>query len=595
MKPARHGEGQGNERSLLKCIGSHEHTSCLACATGSDHPTPFFLAVASSSRAVCPNRARQERERVEDPCPIVTKLSRVHFCEGSSPLPAARNGVMVSTRTRGGAGARIAFRKVKKAGKARGPKRAAPKEKVVVEAPPADAEPEGTAPEISEATESEDTIVVDEADQVGDGGEVSSRAELTYEDLRQERVLKNKAMISGLGLARLRGEMATPTRSTPRRGAKRKQQPSQEPSRKSGRSRKKPELLGDFVDEEALELEMLQRRAALFKAKRDKADAAKRFTRLTAERQDHAKRVYKKVNKPVKKEKELECTPLSKDKLEWARQEMIHAFATEFRLDEASVAAVTSEQKAAMVSGSTALLTKVAEQMDAYVLPSMYKDLELGKAGSYKSPSAYFGQPPGVPVGTLWLSRVECSKDGVHGPWVGGIAGSGKTGAHSIVLSGGYEGDTDEGTMFTYTGSGGRDLTGNKRTAPQSSDQELKKGNLALAVNCLRNRPLRVVRGYKLAKRSDFAPQQGYRYDGLYRVVEVWPEQGPSGFVIWRYKMEREEGQAELPWTAEGWREKEEEVLAQLEQENGSNPLIPVGTGTLGLNKEFKEFMKHQV
>ena len=59
--------------------------------------------------------------------------------------------------------------------------------------------------------------------------------------------------------------------------------------------------------------------------------------------------------------------------------------------------------------------------------------------------------------------------------------------------------------------------------------------------------------------------------------------------------MEREEGQAELPWTAEGWREKEEEVLAQLEQENGSNPLIPVGTGTLGLNKEFKEFMKHQV
>ena len=133
---------------------------------------------------------------------------------------------MVSTRTRGGAGARIAFRKVKKAGTARGPKRvAAPKEKVVVEAPPADAEPEGTAPEISEATESEDTIVVDEADQVGDGGEVSSRAELTYEDLRQERVLKNKAMISGLGLAKLRGEMATPTRSTPRRGAKRKQQP----------------------------------------------------------------------------------------------------------------------------------------------------------------------------------------------------------------------------------------------------------------------------------------------------------------------------------------------------------------------------------
>ena len=96
-----------------------------------------------------------------------------------------------------------------------------------------------------------------------------------------------------------------------------------------------------------------------------------------------------------------------------------------------------------------------------------------------------------------------------------------------------YEGDTDDGTAFTYTGSGGRDLTGNKRTAPQSSDQELKGGNLALAINLLRRRPLRVVRGYKL--KSAFAPRQGYRYDGLYNVVEVWPEQGPSGFVIWRY------------------------------------------------------------
>mmetsp|Transcript_3858 Transcript_3858/g.9406 ORF Transcript_3858/g.9406 Transcript_3858/m.9406 type:complete len:276 (+) Transcript_3858:3-830(+) len=268
---------------------------------------------------------------------------------------------------------------------------------------------------------------------------------------------------------------------------------------------------------------------------------------------------------------------------------MIHAYATEYKLDGAQLAFVTQSQKDAMVvdEGRTVVMSKVAKEMSSFVLSSPYSDYDTFKRSGYKSPSAYFGAPEGVPVGTLWLSRVECSKDAVHGPWVGGIAGSGKTGAYSIVLSGGYEGDTDDGTAFTYTGSGGRDLTGNKRTAPQSSDQELKGGNLALAINLLRRRPLRVVRGYKL--KSAFAPRQGYRYDGLYNVVEVWPEQGPSGFVIWRYKLERQAEQEAAPWERESWEEEEGDRLQLLEQMNGQAPLIPIGTGTLGLNKEFKE------
>ena len=35
----------------------------------------------------------------------------------------------------------------------------------------------------------------------------------------------------------------------------------------------------------------------------------------------------------------------------------------------------------------------------------------------------------------------------------------------------------DDGDEFTYTGSGGRDLSGNKRTAEQSFDQTLTKTN----------------------------------------------------------------------------------------------------------------------
>ena len=193
-----------------------------------------------------------------------------------------------------------------------------------------------------------------------------------------------------------------------------------------------------------------------------------------------------------------------------------------------------------------------------------------------------FGAVPGVGVGQLWLGRVGCSQDGVHGPWVGGIHGGEAAGAYSVVLSGGYEGDADEGDTFTYTGSGGRGLSGNKRTAPQSSDQQLTGANRALAVNIWRKQPMRVVRGYKLGKLrgSRYAPSAGYRYDGLYAVTDMWPEIGESGFIIWRYRMERLGDQEAAPWEAAGWRAAEEKRLATLRDEQGGAPLIPKGTGT---------------
>lgn len=49
---------------------------------------------------------------------------------------------------------------------------------------------------------------------------------------------------------------------------------------------------------------------------------------------------------------------------------------------------------------------------------------------------------------------------GVHRPHVAGIHGREAHCAYSIVLSGGYEDDVDNGDEFIYTGSGGRDLSG---------------------------------------------------------------------------------------------------------------------------------------
>ncbi len=101
-----------------------------------------------------------------------------------------------------------------------------------------------------------------------------------------------------------------------------------------------------------------------------------------------------------------------------------------------------------------------------------------------KVPSDHFGPIPGIDVGMCWKYRIQLSEEGVHRPPVAGIAGQPTKGSQSIVLAGGYEDDADNGDEFYYTGAGGRDLSGNKRTAEQSFDQELTKSNLALAVSC---------------------------------------------------------------------------------------------------------------
>lgn len=181
-------------------------------------------------------------------------------------------------------------------------------------------------------------------------------------------------------------------------------------------------------------------------------------------------------------------------------------------------------------------------------------------------PPNHRGPIPGVEVGTCWIYRVQVSEVGVHRPHIAGIHGRETDCAYSIVLSGGYEDDIDNGDEFMYTGSGGRDLSGNKRTAEQSCDQTLTRMNKALAVNCNAKLdpvngataedwrggiPVRVVRNFKLAKHSKYAPKEGNRYDGIYKVVKYYPDTGKSGFRVWRYLLRRDDP-APAPWTREG-------------------------------------------
>ncbi|GAA5919163.1 hypothetical protein JCM1841_002480 [Sporobolomyces salmonicolor] len=162
-----------------------------------------------------------------------------------------------------------------------------------------------------------------------------------------------------------------------------------------------------------------------------------------------------------------------------------------------------------------------------------------------------YGSIPNVLVNTTFPSRMAASTAAVHAPTVAGIS-PGPLGCWSICVSGGYEGDRDDGTVLTFSGAGGRNLKGtatkreNRRTAPQSSDQTWDTPlNAALVRSVESKKPIRVLRGFK--GKSRYAPVEGYIYSGLYQATKTWLDVGKTGFKICRARLERLPGQPPLP------------------------------------------------
>ena len=136
------------------------------------------------------------------------------------------------------------------------------------------------------------------------------------------------------------------------------------------------------------------------------------------------------------------------------------------------------------------------------------------------------GEIEGVIEGQIFENRRELHDANVHRGLMRGIGARGE----SIVLSGGYVDDQDNGDEIIYTGEGGRD----PNTGLQVSDQTLTGGNLALFNHYREGNPIRVSRGSNAD--SPFAPPTGYKYGGLYRIENVWSDIGRDGYKIWRYK-----------------------------------------------------------
>ncbi|NWS48621.1 UHRF2 ligase, partial [Probosciger aterrimus] len=201
--------------------------------------------------------------------------------------------------------------------------------------------------------------------------------------------------------------------------------------------------------------------------------------------------------------------------------------------------------------------------------PSVKEDLGMACVGRTKEctivPSNHYGPIPGVPVGTTWKFRVQVSEAGVHRPHVGGIHGRSNDGAYSLVLAGGFEDEVKGFQSLMKAGCGSRNtfhysnlvylvyknFKSLSRALALNCDAPLDDKNGAESKNWRAGKPVRVVRSSKGRRISKYAPEEGNRYDGIYKVVKYWPEIGKCGFLVWRYLLRRDDVEP-APWTSEG-------------------------------------------
>lgn len=142
----------------------------------------------------------------------------------------------------------------------------------------------------------------------------------------------------------------------------------------------------------------------------------------------------------------------------------------------------------------------------------------------------------GLQVGACFPFQIVALSRGAHGVSQGGISGNKETGAYSIVVSGQYDDlDQDSGDILYYSGSNSHDNE-DPRGPPPST-----QGTLALQASLASENPVRVLRSSSC--KSIYAPKDGFRYDGLYKVVSTRYPTNMKGGKYEQFKLVRLEGQ----------------------------------------------------
>ncbi|KAI8539760.1 hypothetical protein RHMOL_Rhmol09G0208000 [Rhododendron molle] len=196
-------------------------------------------------------------------------------------------------------------------------------------------------------------------------------------------------------------------------------------------------------------------------------------------------------------------------------------------------------------------ITQVEDSEEATPGVTRRPDLKAGsilmnKKGVRTNMTKRVGAVPGIEVGDVFFFRVEMCLVGLHAPIMGGIdymsfkiSLDEEPVAVSIVSSGSYEDNDEDGEVLIYSGQGGV-----LRRDGIVMDQKLEKGNLALEKSLHRGNEVRVIRGVR-DEASPTRTAKVYLYDGLYKIVESWVERDKSGCNVFKYKLVRGAGQPE--------------------------------------------------
>ncbi|KAF2808173.1 uncharacterized protein BDZ99DRAFT_464069 [Mytilinidion resinicola] len=171
----------------------------------------------------------------------------------------------------------------------------------------------------------------------------------------------------------------------------------------------------------------------------------------------------------------------------------------------------------------------------------------------------YYGQGNLI-NGQWWPTQLCTLRDGAHGSAQGGIFGEKDRGTYSIVLSGGHKyGDEDHGEEIWYTGTDSKDETPTENTKRLIESCEMPENE---------KEPVRVIRSWNLGKENKYRPEGGFRYDGLYDVIEsqsIGKEKG-----MYKFFLVRRGGQDPIRYEGVEMRPTQQELkeYKKLQQEN---------------------------
>jgi hypothetical protein len=124
--------------------------------------------------------------------------------------------------------------------------------------------------------------------------------------------------------------------------------------------------------------------------------------------------------------------------------------------------------------------------------------------------------------GAWFPSQLAALRDGGHGSSQGGITGNPTSGAYSVIMAGGEDPsgkpypNEDGGNEVLYCGTDNKDKNLNQPSPDTAS----------LLTNYRTKQPVRLFRSHNLD--SPFAPELGFRYDGLYDVVSYEDMDAPE-------------------------------------------------------------------